>query len=60
MSKPIHMADKVNPRGGVSAICFARPRPIDLKRATWTTSARAVTCPKCIDVLDERAALEML
>jgi len=42
-----HRGDKINQRGGVSALCFATPRAIDMKRATWTSSDDAVTCPKC-------------
>jgi len=30
---------------GVSALCYAKPHPIDMtKRQTWTTSDKAVTC----------------
>ena len=46
--KTIHMADKVNERGGVSAKCFERPRAIDLKRSTWTLRLEAITCRKCL------------
>ena len=42
-----HRADKINQHGGVSALCFSRPRAIDMKRATWTTSDSAVTCGRC-------------
>lgn len=50
MSNPekiVHRAGKTRPDGAVSAQCFAKPRPIDLKRATWTLRREAVTCPKC-------------
>lgn len=47
-AKPVHRADKINNRGGVSALCFARPRAIDLGRATWTIRDEAVTCSKCL------------
>jgi hypothetical protein len=42
-----HRGTKVNRHGRVTALCFARPRGIDMKRATWTISDEAVTCPKC-------------
>ena len=42
-----HRGDKINQRGGVSALCFAAPRAINMTRATWTMSDDAVTCPKC-------------
>jgi hypothetical protein len=45
--KTYHYADKVNYQGGVSALCYATPRRIDLKRALWTIRPEAVTCPKC-------------
>jgi len=51
-----HRGDKINQRGGVSALCFATPRAIDMKRATWTISDDAVTCPKCKALILARAA----
>ncbi|NNM65030.1 MAG: hypothetical protein HKL99_10530 [Burkholderiales bacterium] len=42
-----HRADKIDPSGRVSALCFAKPRAIDMKRATWVMTDAAVTCPKC-------------
>lgn len=42
-----HRGDKINAKGGVSALCFPKPRAIDMKRATWVMSDDAVTCPKC-------------
>ena len=50
-AKRYHMAAKINSEGGVSALCFARPRAIDLRRATWTLRLEAVTCPKCMAIL---------
>jgi hypothetical protein len=49
--KKYHRADKSDGRGNVSALCFKRPRPIDLSRALWTTDDRAVTCKKCIALI---------
>ena len=42
-----HRGDKINPQGRVSALCFPKPRAIDMKRATWVMSDDAVTCPTC-------------
>ena len=42
-----HRGAKLNQRGAVSALCSAKPRAIDMKRATWTLADEAVTCPKC-------------
>lgn len=49
--KPYHLATLINQRGGVSALCYAKPKAIDLKRACWTTDETAVTCRKCLMVL---------
>ena len=49
--KPVHMAKMVNKAGGVSPLCASRPRAIDLKRATWTNRAEAVTCERCLKAL---------
>ena len=44
----VHRAKMIAPNGDVSALCFARPHPIDLSQATWTNRDEAVTCPKCL------------
>jgi len=46
-AKIYHMATKINQRGGVSALCFAQPRSINLARASWVLSPENVTCPRC-------------
>ncbi len=46
--KKYHMASKVAQHGGVSALCFVKPRSIDLGRASWTNRPEAVTCIKCL------------
>lgn len=40
--------------GRVSALCFKRPRAIDMKRASWTTCDAAVTCRRCRDLIARR------
>ncbi len=52
--KKYHMADKWNLDGKVSALCFKKPRAINLKVALWTLCLEAVTCEKCLRVLAER------
>lgn len=49
--KPVHYAACVSEKGGVSALCFSRPRAINLQIATWTVREAAVTCKKCRDLL---------
>ncbi len=51
-----HRAALINNRGGVSALCFTKPRAIDMKRATWTTSDEATTCPRCQHLIAVRMA----
>ena len=41
--------------GNISALCYAKPHPIDLtKRQTWTMRAEAVTCRRCKRLLSEK------
>ena len=53
----LQAADKISARG-VSALCFPKPRAIDLKRAAWTIRASAVTCEKCLKILKERGPIQ--
>jgi hypothetical protein len=44
-----HMAGLIRRTdGAVSALCFKRPRPINLEEALWTTDWSAVTCKNCL------------
>ena len=43
-----HMFDLVNHRGEVSALCFKKPRAINMKLASWTIAESAVTCRACL------------
>lgn len=47
MTKIVHSAKHVNENGDVSALCYNRPRKINLAKANWTLRADLVTCPKC-------------
>jgi hypothetical protein len=51
--KVCHRAQLLSHRG-VSALCFKRPRSIDLRRAMWTNRDEAVTCKKCLAIIAER------
>jgi len=46
-----HRANLIDQRGRVSALCFSKPRAINLKQASWTNRDEAVTCPKCLAIL---------
>ena len=50
-----HRGDKIDQKGRVSALCFPRPRVIDMKRATWVMRDEAVTCPKCLALILARS-----
>lgn len=49
-----HRGDKIDQRGRVSALCFSKPRAIDMKRATWVMSDEKVTCQKCLALITAR------
>lgn len=58
LSRPrvYHRAKHIGPNGEVSALCFKKPRAIDMsKRVTWTTNDAAVTCPACRKLIIARA-----
>lgn len=50
-AKLIHWASKIREDGAVSALCFAKARPMGLTKATWTQEEHLVTCPKCKRIL---------
>ena len=49
--KIYHKAKLIRGDGAVSALCFSRPRAIDLSKASWTNRDEAVTCEKCRKLL---------
>lgn len=51
--KTYHKAHLWTEAGQVSALCFRRPRAIDLSRELWTTDDSAVTCPKCLKLMKQ-------
>ena len=50
-NKKYHKAAGMNKRGGVTALCFDKPRAINLKRALWAMDPKAVTCKKCLEAM---------
>lgn len=54
--KLYHLAHLMSPGGRVSPLCAGRPRPLDLTRELWTLRPEAVTCPKCLEKIQERNA----
>ncbi len=51
-----HMGHLWGPDGSVSALCFKRPRAINLEHALWTITRDAVTCKKCLRMLKESSS----
>lgn len=51
--KKYHMAHLMSEKG-VSALCFTRPRPINLSVALWTIREEAVTCSKCLALIAKK------
>jgi len=49
-AKLYHRAKYISDRG-VSALCFPKPRAIDLRKALWTIVDASVTCPKCLKLM---------
>jgi hypothetical protein len=50
--KKYHFAIMVDERGKVIALCFRYRRPINLRIASWTLRKDAVTCKKCLRILE--------
>jgi len=55
--KIVHRAAHVTSDGRVSAICYKKPRAIDLSVASWTIRDEAVTCPKCKRIVQAAGAI---
>jgi len=51
-NKIIHRGLLLDKKGNVSALCFKRPKAISLKKASWTIRNEAVTCKKCLALLE--------
>lgn len=49
-----HRAKGARADGAVSALCFKVPRAINLRAAFWTLRDEAVTCPKCLEIINAR------
>lgn len=57
--KVVHLGAMVDPDGNASALCYRRPRPIDLRKASWTLADDLVSCPRCRKAIrDAQAAAE--
>jgi len=56
MPRPIHLAILVRADGAISPLCATKPRGLALRQSAWTLRHAAVTCPKCLALLDEECA----
>ena len=50
--KKYHLATLIGSDGKVSALCFERPRAINLEIALWTICEGDVTCKKCLQLME--------
>lgn len=46
-----HMAKLIRSDGAVSPFCAAEPKAISMARESWTMRMEAVTCKKCLAVI---------
>jgi hypothetical protein len=51
-----HRGKHIRDDGAVSALCFKTPRAINMRSSSWTLQDKAVTCPKCLRLIAERAS----
>lgn len=49
-----HRGVKIPQSFFMSSLCFSKPTPINLRRASWTNRDEAVTCADCRRLLKER------
>ena len=49
--KKIHRAKLISEAGDVSPLCAKTPKPINLKKESWTNRDEAVTCKKCLELM---------
>lgn len=56
--KTYHKAHLINARGEVSALCFKKPKSIDLGKSLWTNRDETVTCKKCLDILNNSLSMQ--
>jgi hypothetical protein len=58
MTKLYHYGKRIRADGAVSALCYDTPRKIDLGKASWVLRKNAVTCAKCISLLEKKTKSE--
>ena len=58
LQRAYHRAHLIDSNGHCSALCYQRPRLIDLRKALWTIRDEAVTCRKCLNKIAERQTRE--
>lgn len=57
-NKKYHLAKMISAGGDVSPLCARTPRKINLKRELWTNRPEAVTCKRCLALIEARAKVE--
>lgn len=56
--KIYHRAKLISSKGDVSPLCAKKPRKLNLAKELWTNRDEAVTCPKCIEIINSRSKNE--
>jgi hypothetical protein len=52
--KVYHIASKMNDEGEVSALCYKKPKAINLQRGqSWTLVPETATCSRCRDLVSK-------
>lgn len=52
--RPYHLGVLVNKNGDVSALCFKKPRNINLTKEWLTTIENGVNCKKCLAIMKQK------
>ena len=52
--KIYHRAKLISVNGDVSPLCAKTPRKINLAKELWTNRDEAVTCPRCLRIINSK------
>ena len=53
-AKIYHRAELISNNGDVSPLCAKTPHKINLAKELWTNRDEAVTCPKCLRIINSK------
>ena len=52
--KIYHLAKLISSIGNVSPLCAKKPRKLRMPKETWTNRPEAVTCKKCLTIMQKK------